>query len=337
MIEIDGSFGEGGGQIVRTAVALSALTKKPVKIFNIRAKRKKPGLSYQHLTAIKAVTEICDAEIKGAEKGSSVIEFYPKKIRGGNFSFDVGTAGSVTLVLQCCLLPCLFSNEKTKITIKGGTDVKWSPPADYFRNIFLKTISKMGANIELKIIKRGFYPKGGGEIEINIEPVKELKRLDLSQKKETKNINGTAFISNLPEHILKRMKDSALKKLLDYNVKIKEETTHSFSAGAGIMFWTDTLLGASCLGEIGIPAEKVGENAANDLLQEMKSGATLDVYAADQILPYLALSKNKSVFLTRKLSTHAETNMTLIKKFVDVKFDVKDEKGLKRVETIPNP
>ncbi|MCG2825858.1 MAG: hypothetical protein L6265_04610, partial [Thermoplasmatales archaeon] len=224
-----------------------------------------------------------------------------------------------------------------KITIKGGTDVKWSPPADYFRNIFLKTISKMGANIELKIIKRGFYPKGGGEIEINIEPVKELKKLDLSQKKETKNINGTAFISNLPEHILKRMKNAAAKKLLDYDVKIKEETTHSFSSGAGIMFWTDTLLGASCLGEIGIPAEKVGENAANDLLQEMKSGATLDVYAADQILPYLALSKNKSVFLTRKLSTHAETNMTLIKKFVDVKFDVKEENGLKRVETIPNP
>jgi RNA 3'-phosphate cyclase len=332
MIEIDGSFGEGGGQIVRTAVALSALTKKPVKIFNIRAKRKNPGLSYQHMTSVESVRRLCDAEIKGLGKGSSAVEFYPKEIRGGKFSFDVGTAGSMTLVLQCCLLPSLFADEKTAITIKGGTDVKWSPPVDYFQNVFLKIISKMGANIELKIIKRGFYPKGGGDIEVNIEPVKELKKLDLSQKKETKNINGIAFISNLPEHILKRMKDSALKKLLDYNVKIEDDIIHSFSPGAGITFWTDTLLGASSLGEKGVSAEKVGENAANNLLEEIKSGATLDVYAADQILPYLALAKDKSVFLTRNLSMHAETNMWLIKKFVDVEFDVKEENGLKRVE-----
>ncbi len=335
MIEIDGSFGEGGGQIVRTAIALSALTKKPVKIFNIRAKRKNPGLSYQHITSIKSVAEICDAEIKGVKKGSSVIEFYPKKIKGGNFIFDVGTAGNVTLVLQCCLLPSLFSNESTRITIKGGTDVKWSPPIDYFSHVFLKILSVMGAKVELKIIKRGFYPKGGGEIELKIEPVKELKKLDLSQTTETKNIKGISFISNLPEHILKRMKDSALKKLLDYDVKIKEEVKPSFSPGTGIMLWTDTLLGSSCLGEKGISAERIGENAANNLLQEIKSGATIDVYATDQILPYLALAKNKSVFLTRRISMHAETNMTLIKKFVDVKFDVKNENGLKKVEVMP--
>jgi RNA 3'-phosphate cyclase len=331
-----------------------------VKIFNIRAKRKNPGLSYQHLTAINSVAEICDAEIKGSGKGSSTVEFYPKKIKGGVFDFDVGTAGSVTLVLQCCLLPGLFSNEKTKIKIRGGTDVKWSPPGDYFRNVFLKILLKMGANIELKIMKRGYYPKGGGKIEVNIEPVKELKGLDLSQTTETKNINGTAFISNLPEQILKRMKDSAsrklfqknqrkvfecreshtfptIKKLLDYNVTIKDEISPSFSPGVGITLWTDTLLGASCLGEKSVSAEKVGENAANNLLQEIKSGATLDVYMTDQVLPYLALAKDKSVFLTRKISMHAETNMSLIKKFVDVKFDVKDESGLKRVETIPNP
>jgi len=334
MIEIDGSFGEGGGQIVRTAAALSALTNKPVKVFNIRAKRKNPGLSYQHITALESVRRLCDAEIKGLGKGSSAVEFYPKKIRGGVFDFDVGTAGSVTLVLQCCLLPSLFSNEKTKIKIRGGTDVKWSPPVDYFRNIFLKILAKMGAKVELETIKRGFYPKGGGEINVNIEQVKELKGLDLSQTPETKNINGTAFISDLPEHILKRMKDAALKKLIEYDVKIKDEITSSFSPGAGITLWTDNMLGSSCLGEKGVSAEKVGENAANNLLGEIKSGATLDVYAADQILPYLALAKNKSTFLTRNLSMHAETNMWLIKKFVDVKFDVKDEKGLKRVELI---
>ncbi|MDI6916362.1 MAG: RNA 3'-terminal phosphate cyclase [Thermoplasmatales archaeon] len=337
IIEIDGSFGEGGGQIVRTAVALSALTNKPVKVFNIRAKRKNPGLSYQHLTAINSVAEICDAEIKGLWKGSSVIEFYPKKINHGVFDFDVGTAGSVTLVLQCCLLPGLFADEKTKIKIRGGTDVKWSPPVDYFSHVFLEILSKMGVKTELKIIKRGCYPKGGGEINVNIEPVKELKGLDLSQTKETKNIKGTVFISNLPEHILKRMKDSALKKLLGYDVNIKDEIAHSFSPGAGITLWTDTLLGSSCLGELGIPAERVGESAANNLLGEIKSGATLDVYASDQILPYLVLAKNKSVFLTRKISMHAETNMWLIKKFVDVRFDVKEQNGLKRVETIPNP
>lgn len=335
MIEIDGSFGEGGGQIVRTAVALSALTKKPVKIFNIRAKRKNPGLSYQHMTAVESVRRLCDAEIKGLGKGSSTVEFYPKKIKGGAFDFDVGTAGSMTLVLQCCLLPSLFADEKTAITIKGGTDVKWSPPVDYFQNVFLKIISKMGANTELKIIKRGFYPKGGGDIEVNLEPVKELKGLDLSQTAETKKISGTAFISALPEHILKRMKDAALKKLLGYDVKIKNEITNSLSPGVGITIWTDTLLGSSCLGEKGVSAEKVGENAANNLLEEIKSGATLDVYVADQVLPYLALAKDKSTFLTRKISMHAETNMWLIKKFIDVRFDVKEQNGLKRVEVMP--
>jgi len=337
MIEIDGSFGEGGGQIVRTAVALSALTNKPVKVFNIRAKRKNPGLSYQHITAVESVRRLCDAEIKGLGKGSSAVEFHPKKIKGGVFDFDVGTAGSVTLVLQCCLLPSLLADETVKIKIRGGTDVKWSPPVDYFSHVFLEILSKMGVKTELKIIKRGCYPKGGGEINVNIEPVKELKELDLSQTAETKNINGTAFISNLPEHILKRIKNSALKKLIEYDVKIKDETSPSFSPGAGITLWTDTLLGASCLGEKGLSAEKVGENAANNLLLEIKSGATLDVYASDQILPYLALAKNKSVFLTRKISMHAETNMWLIKKFVDVKFDIKERNGLKRVETVPTP
>lgn len=340
MIEIDGSYGEGGGQILRTAVSLSSLTKKPVRITNIRANRPNPGLNYQHITAIKSVADLCKADLEGLNKGSEKIEFHPHEIRGGKFHFDILTAGSTTLVLQACLLPSLFASERTEFTITGGTDVKWSPPIDYFRFVFAPLLHKMGADASMVLGRRGHYPKGGGEIIARVKPVKKLLPLNLEEKGDLKTVRGIAHVSNLPSKIANRMKHAALLKLVGYkDVSVSEEhypqgKDPAHGAGTGIVLWANyenTVLGANGLGERGVPAEKVAQNAVEGLLAEMNSMATLDVHAADQFLPYMALADGESVFLARQLSNHAKTNMWLIEQFLDVKFEVKKKDGLEEV------
>lgn len=340
MIEIDGSYGEGGGQILRTAISLSSLTKKPVRIVKIRANRPKPGLNYQHVVAIKSVVDLCSAEVEGLSKGSEMIEFSPNEIKGGTFHFDILTAGSTTLVLQACIPSCLFANEKTELTITGGTDVKWSPPIDYLRFVFAPLLHKMCAEVSIITLKRGHYPKGGGEIKAVVKPVDKLLPLTLEKRGGLKTIKGISHVSNLPSNISKRMKHTASLKLVNYgNVHVSEEhyphgKDPSHGAGAGIILWANyenTILGVNGLGEKGVPAERLGQNAVDDLLKEMDSKATLDVHASDQFLPYMALAKGESVFLARELTNHSKTNMWLIEKFLDVKFEVEDKEGLKEV------
>jgi RNA 3'-terminal phosphate cyclase (ATP)/RNA 3'-terminal phosphate cyclase (GTP) len=334
MIDIDGSHGEGGGQIIRTAVSLSSVTGTPVQIFNIRAGRQNPGLNFQHVVSIKSVAEFCGAEVEGLAKGSEGLTFRPGKLAGGKYRFDILTAGSTTLVLQACLLPCLFASEKVQLTITGGTDVKWSPPIDYFRFVFCPLLHKMGAQVSSVCMKRGHYPKGGGEVKVIISPIKNLKPLILKDRGQLKEIRGISHVSNLPNKISKRMKHTALLKLVDCgDVNISEEhfpqgQDPAFGAGAGVVLWANyenTVLGANGLGERGLPAEKVGNMAAEGLLAEMNSKATLDIHAADQFLPYMALAEGESVFLAREISEHAKTNMWLVEQFLDVEFSVAEK------------
>jgi RNA 3'-phosphate cyclase len=340
MIEIDGSHGEGGGQILRTAISLSSLTEKPVRITNIRANRPNPGLNYQHVVAIKSVVDLCNAEVKGLSKGSKEVEFHPHEIEGGKFHFDILTAGSTTLVLQACLLPSLFAKDRTEFKITGGTDVKWSPPIDYFRFVFAPLLHKMGGEASIVLGRRGHYPKGGGEIIARVNPVGKLKPLILEQKGDLKSIKGITHVSNLPSKIANRMKHTALLKLVNYGeVNISEEhypqgKDPAHGIGTGIVLlanYQNTVLGANGLGEKGVPAEKVAQNAVEGLLTEMNSSSTLDVHAADQFLPYMALAKGESIFLAREVSNHAKTNIWLIEQFLDVKFEVGEKEGLKEV------
>jgi RNA 3'-phosphate cyclase len=340
MIEIDGSFGEGGGQIIRSAVSLSCISKKPVRIINIRANRPNPGLNYQHVVAIKSVVELCKADVEGLNKGSSEVVFYPHVIKGGKYHLDILTAGSTTLVLQACLLPSLFADDKTEFTITGGTDVKWSPPVDYFRFVFAPLLHKMGGEVSIVLGRRGHYPKGGGEITVRVKPVEQLKPLTLEERGDIKSIKGIAHVSNLPNKIAERMKNTALLKLIgskDVNVSLEhypKEKDPAYGVGTGIVLWANyenTVLGGNGLGEKGVPAERVGQIACEALLTEMNSKATLDVHAADQFLPYMALALGESVFLVREITNHAKTNMWLIEKFLDVKFEVKEEDGLNEV------
>ena len=329
MLEIDGSYGEGGGQILRNAVAFSVLTKKPIKITNIRANRPNPGIKAQHYVAMKSMAEICDAKVEGLEIGSETITFKPGKIKGGRYTFDVGTAGSVTLVFQACILACVKSKEQITINLSGGTDVKWSPSWDYFENVYLGLLKKMGLKVYPKLFIRGYYPRGGGEAVTTISPVDKIKPLVLKDVEELKEVKGKVNISNLPEHISKRIHHSAVKTFLknDFMTSIEVDSSNSLSPGVGITLWSEgkkSIIGTGLLGEKGLSSEEVGKTAAANFLKEIASESNIDAYAFDQLLPFMVLAKKqgKSTCIVRELTNHASTNMWLIKQFFDVDFKI---------------
>lgn len=325
MIEIDGSFGEGGGQIVRTAVSLSALTGKDVRVTRIRQGRPKPGLAAQHAHAIRTLAGICDAEIKGAEGGSSEVVFSPKRIRGGSYLAEIGTAGSVTLLMQCLLPALLRADGPTSLRVVGGTDVQWAPSVDYFRNVFLPALSLFGAKVSLGLIRRGYYPRGQGEVLLQVEPA-ELKAAHF-EKRKSGLVRGISHCSNLPEHVAGRQAESAIKRLHEagYEAEIDREVGELPSTGSGITLWAGWK-GASSLGERGLPAEKVGRRAAEEMIQELGSPGAVDVHLADQLIPYLALAGGS--YAVREITLHAKTNILTAGHFLDGKLEIREEKGL---------
>ena len=319
MIEIDGSFGEGGGQIVRTAVALSAVTGKPVRIFRIRQGRPKPGLAAQHTCAILALADLCGARTSGVAPGSSEITFAPGEIREGRHKVEIGTAGSVTLLMQC-LLPALLKTETTaSLEVQGGTDVQWSPTVDYFKNVFLPALVCFGAKVSLEVRQRGYYPKGQGSVLLRVEPAKLKAAHFIGATKGM--VIGMSHCSNLPEHVARRQAEAASKTLQEsgYESEIALEVLRLPSMGSGITLWSG-YKGASHLGERGLPAEKVGKKAAEDLISDLKSAASVDVHLADQLIPYLALAGGS--YTTREISLHARTNIWTAEHFLERKISI---------------
>ena len=315
MIQINGSFGEGGGQILRTSLALSTITKKPVKVYNIRANRPIPGLRNQHLTVVNAFKTISGAEVEGANIGSMQLIFNPGKVKRGNFEFDITTAGSVTLLAQA-LIPALI-NTNNKLVFKGGTHVKWSPTYDYFENVFIPAIKKMGSNIKTNIERYGFYPHGGGKINVEIEP-STIKSYDFIGNENSENkekVNGRIIISNLPEHIACRERNVIIQEFKDVeDVRIKKIDAND--PGNSVTLWKG-FVGASALGEKGVPAEKVAEKVCRRLKEQ--TGYGVDVNLADQLLIYMALAKGGNMY-TKVISQHTKTNAYVIEQFLDVKF-----------------
>ena len=325
MIEIDGSYGEGGGQILRTAVAMSMITDTGIKVNNIRANRPNPGLSHQHLKSLEAAVGISNGSARGLKKGSKSVEFEPGDIEGGFYRFDIGTAGSVTLMLQALLPPAVVSGKDLTIELKGGTDVKWSPPYDYFENVFLKHLEDIGCEVNSKLIKRGHYPKGGGKIRVDISSG-DLKKPEYST--EVSEIKGKAFVTDLPDHIMERMKRSVLKEFLDIPVSIKTGSYSSSSPGTGITIWTEgeRTLGCGKLGEKGVPAEKVGKEAAETLKKLISNDVHLDNWSSDQLVPFLSIVKDHGELTVLEKTGHLETNIWVVNKFV------KDSISLERID-----
>ena len=333
---IDGSYGEGGGQIVRTAVALSVLTKQPITITNIRANRPIPGLRPQHYTALSCIQRICDAEVEGVSVHSTSLKFTPHDIKPGTYTFDIGTAGSMTLVFQACLLSAFHASTPLTIKLRGGSDVRWAPSWDYFASVFLPLISTIGIKTETLLIKRGYYPTGGGEAILTIYPVEKLISFHGEEPQNFTDIHGIIHRANLPDHISMRMKHAAIKIAMKHNLRstLQIDAASSSSSGTGITLWSasgPTILGSSVLGEKTISAEEIGETAANQLIQEITSGATIDRYAIDQILPYFVLAPKGSACLTREISNHTKTNMWLIKQFFNVDFEVTPQQAAIRI------
>jgi RNA 3'-phosphate cyclase len=339
MIEIDGSFGEGGGQVLRTTIALSALLGKAVHVKNIRGKRPNPGLRAQHMTAIKAVAALSDAEIRGLQIGSTDLYFTPGKKMSGSFKFDVGTAGSISLVLQALMPAAAFSSGRTEFEITGGTDVRWSPTIDYVRFVMLPNLSKLGYLAELKLIQRGHYPKGGGKVSMMVQPCKGLKPLQLTERPEVKGVRGISHCVRLPVHVAQRQAAAAqevLNKINELDVSITLETyplatDPHIAPGSGIALYTDNepgrVLGADSVGERGRPAEEVGRQAATQLTAEINSGAPVDRHMSDILIPYLAVADGNSDFRTSVITMHTITNARIAELVSGAKITVHGEVG----------
>lgn len=330
MIEVDGSYGEGGGAVLRLTAALSALKSKQVHITNIRSGRPQPGLMPQHLNAVRAVSMLSDATVEGLEIGSSEINFCPQTLKAGNYRIDIKTAGSITLLMQAFMIPAAFADGPVKITIFGGTDVRWSPSVDYFENVTLPIVRSMGYIARSKLIRRGHYPAGGGIYELEITPVKRFKPIK-KYELEFNVIKGISHAVKLPEHVAKRQATAAEKVLSEAGYTSEIEIQHSedsIGPGSGIVLWTNgkTPVSGSSIGKPGKRAEKVGSEAAKKILYHISKKAAFDRYMADQILPYIAIAGNSSIKVA-ELTNHALTNIYVINNFISRNFTVEGKIG----------
>jgi len=339
MIEIDGSIGEGGGAVLRTALALSAVGQRPIHIFNIRAKRAKPGLQPQHLKGVEALAKITNAKVEGLKLNSTEITFEPGPIEGGRYHIDIGTAGSTTLILQILMPATAFARKPIDVEIRGGTDNPLAPPIDFLKNVTLPVLRRMGYQAKAGCLRRGHYPKGGGIVQAHVDPVEKLQALKLTEPGKVIKISGLAHCVRLPSHIATRMAHAASSALIQAgysNVQIKTETyapsqDPHFCPGTGITLWAETergaILGASSLGKLGKPAEQIGKEAAESLITQLKTGMAVDRHLTDQLIPYLALADGVSEITSTELTQHALTNISLVEQILGVKFGVTGELG----------
>ena len=335
MIEIDGSYGEGGGQILRSTLTLSAILGKPVEIFNIRVGRKKPGLQPQHLTGVRAVAEICGGKLEGDELLSQRLVFQPGKIQSGDYEFDVmkikSSAGSTGMIFQQIAPVLAFGRGPSNVILKGGTHTEMAPPIDYLQEIFLPTVAKMGFQANLEIERWGWFPIGQGIVKANIQPVKgKLKAIELNERGKLKRIFGVSLVSRLPLSIAEREKDQALQRLKDIGLRtsdIELEAKEVPSLGTGNAFFLaaefeNSIAGFSSLGKIGKRAEKVAEEAVNEFVKFYKSNACIEKHLGDQLILYMALAEGESSFTVPEISSHILTNIWVMERFLPVKFKI---------------
>ncbi|MGH2593723.1 MAG: RNA 3'-terminal phosphate cyclase [Anaerolineae bacterium] len=339
MVEIDGSHGEGGGQVLRTALTLSALTGMPTHIHHIRAGRRKPGLAPQHLTGVLALAQVCDADVRGAAIGSMELTFQPRaRPRPGAYVFDVtqtaqrGSAGAVTLLLQT-LLPLAFAGGASHLTLKGGTHVPWSPPFDYVAQVYLPTVARMGLQAGCHLEAWGFYPAGGGQISVDIDGVAgSLTPLTLVARGALKRVRGVAVACNLSADIAQRIANRARNVLKDAGMPtdITPRRERGAGPGAGLFLiaeYEHALAGFSALGAKGKPSEQVADEACRDLLAHHAGDAPVDEHLADQLLLPMALADGRSEFRTFRITQHLLANMHIIRHFIPARIEIGGNEG----------
>lgn len=329
-VGIDGSFGEGGGQILRTTLSLSSITGKPIRIFNIRKNRPKPGLMPQHLISVKALARISGAEARGVEPGSTEITFKPGQVAAGEYLFEIGTAGSVVLLLQSLLPPLLFAKTPSRLVLTGGTHVPFSPPFDYLRDVFSPWLARIGVQVSCDIERYGFYPRGGGKIAVRITPAAKIRGVDLRKKGPVLSVVGRSCVANLPLSIAERQRKAAFEPLAEHSPAIDAATVPSSGKGTYLFLRVDTETGPagfSALGSIGKRAEDVGREAAREALAYIGSRAALDPCLADQLVLFLALSKESSIFTTSQVTNHLVTHLHVVRRILGAHFEIEGSVG----------
>jgi len=344
MIKVDGSIGSGSGTILRLSLFLSALLNEKLYIFNIRAKRKPPGLKPQHLKAVLAVARLCNARIEGASIGSRELYFEPDGVGGGKFTIEIGTAGSIPMVILTILPISVLADKLVEINIvKGGTDVRFSPTINYIKFVLLYVLRKFNVNASVEVLKYGYYPKGMGWVTLKVSPLNRIKPVLLDRRGTLDCISGISVCTYLKDrHVADRQAKSALNLLkskgidVDVNIDVVYDFSNPLQKGSSITLWADfsegCRLGSDAIGALRKPSEVVGGEAAKKLLAELKINSTVDVHLADILIPYMALAKGYSCFLVRSITEHLSTNMRLMKMFLDVNFKVSKVGNVFRVE-----
>jgi RNA 3'-terminal phosphate cyclase (ATP) len=344
VLEVDGSQKSGSGTILRLSISLAGIRGEPLHIFNIRQKRPRPGLQPQHLEAVLTAARLCNAEVKGAKLGSRELWFTPGEIAGGEVQAEIGTAGSIPMLLLTVLPMCACAKRPVRLHVaKGGTDVRNAPTTNYLKHLLLPSLARMGLKASISVQKYGYYPKGMGEVVLEVEPCPKFSPLRLEKFGSLRRIKGVSVCTFLADRrVAERQAAAANERLksvgLEADIQIVNDVSNPLQKGSSIVLWAETdsgvLLGGDAIGELGKPSERVGREAAESLLKELESKATVDLHLSDMLVPYAALAEGGSAYLSRLVTEHLDTNIWLVQRILGVKFSLSKAGDLYRIEAV---
>jgi RNA 3'-terminal phosphate cyclase (ATP) len=333
-LEIDGSFGEGGGQSIRIATSFAVILNKPIHVMRVRAGRRIPGLRPQHATTLRILTEICGGTLEGGGIGSTEFTFIPGKMESRSIAVDMGTAASMTLALQAIVPAIALSGNSLDLELVGGTDVPWSPTCDYFSAVFSESLRKLGVLFTLDVMRRGYYPSGGGKVRVHIEPCRKVEAVTLDSRRSNPPISIVSRAGMLPERVAEQQMSSAVSQLDRYGLHPKVKSVRmedSLSPGSSILVSAvgdDCFIGSDSIGARGKPAFKVGSEAAAWFARSYNSPACVDPHLADMLSPLLFLADGPSALLTPQVTGHLRTSLHVAKQFVPAQYTTEEHDGV---------